>query len=253
MLSSRIAFILVALLTLWPGQALAASPLDSPLQRRLEAWPAWSLPAPLSRPGRSDLRYPDWFDGAWWVLSLEEGCHEPIPPYAVHFLRDGRGTVVGDRAFNATQVGDALLGGQLLSVANDPANPNRQLALLRGDLELESTVIGRRSQSSSPALTPDVEFLADELALQVIHGPGGARISRVETLSRYRLVSRTPGHELIRAEQWQASYPSPEQGLVARANGSHHLWLLLSRNPPRPDQGVGGEAGSLTAPRPRDR
>lgn len=149
----------------------------------------------------------------------------------MRFLIDHHGAVVGDRAFNATQVGDALLGGQLLSVANDPANPNRQLALLRGDLELESTVIGRRSQGGSEAVVLGDDFLSDELALQVLHGPGGARISRVETLSRYRLVASTPGHELIRAEQWQASYPSPEQGLVAHAGDSHHLWLLLSRNP----------------------
>lgn len=237
MLSSRVAFILAALITLWPGQALAASGATGPLERRLAAWPDWSLPAPLSRPGRSDLRYPDWFSGAWWVHSLEEGSGEPIPAYPVRFLRDDRGAVVGDRAFNATQVGDALLGGQLLSVANDPANPNRQLALLRGDLELESTVIGRRSQPEPAAMARDMarenkqEFLADELTLQVLHGPGGARISRVETLSRYSLVAGTPGHELIRGEQWQATYPSPEQGLVAQASGSHHLWLLLSRSP----------------------
>ncbi|MCP9841296.1 POLO box duplicated region [Synechococcus sp. J7-Johnson] len=231
MLSSRIAFILAALIALWPGQAMVANSGPGPLERRLVAWPEWSLPAPLSRPGRSDLRYPDWFAGAWWVHSLEEGSSAPIPPYAVRFLMDHRGAVVGDRAFNATQVGDALLGGQLLSVANDPANPNRQLALLRGDLELESTVIGRRSQGGSEAVALGESFLSDELALQVLHGPGGARISRVETLSRYRLVDSTPGHELIRAEQWQASYPSPEQGLVAHAGDSHHLWLLLSRNP----------------------
>jgi hypothetical protein len=229
MLSSRIAFILVALLGLWPAQALAANGAPGPLGRRLLAWPDWSLPAPLSRPGRSDLIYPDWFAGAWWVYSLEEGSAESIPPYPVRFLRDERGAVVGDRAFNATQVGDALLGGQLLSVASDPANPNRQLALLRGDLELESTVIGRRSQRAAAAGSRGDGFLADELALQVLHGPGGARISRVETLSRYRLVASTPGQELIRADQWQASYPSPEQGLVARPSGSHHIWLLLSR------------------------
>lgn len=237
MLSSRIAFILAALLTLWPGQVLAANGATGPLERRLTAWPDWSLPAPLSRPGHCDLRYPDWFSGAWWVHSLEEGDGEPIPAYAVRFLRDDRGELVGDRAFNATQVGDALLGGQLLSVANDPANPNRQLGLLRGDLELESTVIGRRSKPEPAAMARDMaqgdqkDFLADELTLQVLHGPGGVRISRVETLSRYRLVASTPGHELIRAEQWQASYPSPEQGLVAQASGGHHLWLLLSRSP----------------------
>lgn len=231
MFRSRIAFILAALLSLWPTQALAAAGTTGPLERRLLAWPDWSLPAPLSRPGRSDLNYPDWFAGAWWVYSLEEGSAESIPPYPVRFLRDERGAVVGDRAFNATQVGDALLGGQLLSVANDPANPNRQLALLRGDLELESTVIGRRSQPAAAARAQGDVFLADELALQVLHGPGGARISRVETLSRYRLVASTPGQELIRADQWQASYPSPEQGLVAHSSGGHHLWLVLSRSP----------------------
>jgi hypothetical protein len=174
MLSSRIAFILAALIALWPGQVMAASGGPGPLERRLVAWPEWSLPAPLSRPGRSDLRYPDWFAGAWWVHSLEEGSAAPIPPYAVRFLMDQHGSVVGDRAFNATQVGDALLGGQLLSVANDPANPNRQLALLRGDLELESTVIGRRSQGDSQTVALGDSFLSDELALQVLHGPGGA-------------------------------------------------------------------------------
>ena len=78
--------------------------------------------------------------------------------------------------------GRAVLGDALLTVQNDPANPNRQIARLSGDQQLESTVVGRRS-SSPNART----FLADELALQVLHGPGDPRVSRVETLSRYRL------------------------------------------------------------------
>jgi hypothetical protein len=231
MVGSRIALILMALICLWPAPCLAVAPSESALAQRLAAWPAWTLPAPLSRPGRGDLLYPEWFSGTWWLYGREEGASQPIAPCQIRFLSDGHGAVVGDRAFNAARVGEALLGDQLLAVANDPANPNRQVARLRGDLELESTVVGRRSERGEL-------FLADELALQVLHGPGGARISRVETLSRYRSVSRDPGSELISAEQWQASYPSPEQGLVARATGHHHLWLMLSRRPPAPWPGL---------------
>ena len=35
------------------------------LAQRLEDWPQWQLPAPLPRPGRTDLIYPDWFEGQW--------------------------------------------------------------------------------------------------------------------------------------------------------------------------------------------
>ena len=42
------------------------------LEARLEAWPAWSDPAPLPRPrAKQDLVYPDWFDGLWEVESLD--------------------------------------------------------------------------------------------------------------------------------------------------------------------------------------
>jgi hypothetical protein len=73
-------------------------------------------------------------------------------------------------------------------------------------------------------------FLADELALQVLHGPGDPRVSRVETLSRYRLVG--PDH--IDAEQWQASYGSPGEGLVAPAQRSWCGQLSLERDRPAP-------------------
>jgi hypothetical protein len=138
----------------------------------------------------------------------------------VRFNRDRRGRVVGDRAFNANAIGRALLGEQLLQVRNDPSNPNRQLADLRGDQQLESTVVGRRSEQPDGA-----RFLADELALQVLHGPGDPRISRVETLSRYRRV----GPERIEAEQWQASYASPSEGLAAEAQRNWHGTLVLVR------------------------
>lgn len=214
---------LALLILLLPVQAALAAPTDPVLQERIEAWPTWSLPAPLPRPGRQDLIYPDWFSGSWQVTSSDPSGREPELHYAVRFSPDARGRVVGDRAFNASAVGQALLGDQLLQVRNDPRNPNRQLADLSGDQQLESTVVGRRSSEPTAGL-----FLADELALQVLHGPGDPRVSRVETLSRYRLV--TP--DRIEAEQWQASYASPAQGLAADARRSWEGRLVLERLDP---------------------
>jgi hypothetical protein len=168
--------------------------------------------------------------------------------------KPGRGerAVVGDRAFNALSIGKAVLGEQLLSVRSDPANPNRQIALLADRQELESQVVGRRSETpaitggsraaggSTAAADPTAavrstanstapEFWADELSLQVLHGPGEPRLSRVETLSHF--VLQADGS--IQGEQWQASYPSPSLGLAARPTGTNHELLRL--NPIRLD------------------
>lgn len=194
------------------------------LQTRLARWPDWSLPAPLPRPGQTDLTYPAWFAGTWQAHSHDLAGQEPDLRYVVRFGPDQRGAVVGDRAFNAAAIGHALLGEQLQGVRNDPRNPNRQLAQLTGDRQLESSVIGRRS--TAPGAGGDSGmFVADELALQVLHGPGDPRVSRVETLSRYRRLG--PGR--IEAEQWQASYESPAQGLAATARHPWHGSLVLER------------------------
>jgi hypothetical protein len=50
-------------------------------------------------------------------------------------------------------------------------------------------------------------------------------VSRVETLSRYRLVNP----DRIEAEQWQASYGSPADGLAAEAHRSWRGQLVLER------------------------
>ena len=199
---------------------LAVSP--GVLAERAADWPAWRLPAPLerpsNRPGQQDLAYPAWMEGSWRVRSDDLD-------YRVQFERNASGAVVGDRAFNATAIGRALLGEALLQVANDPANPNRQIAVLTGDQRLESTVVGRRSEQ------PDAtHFWSDELALQVLHGPGDPRVSRVETLSRYSV--RSDGS--VGAEQWQASYPSPALGLAAAASSSGHYSLELTPISPVP-------------------
>jgi len=197
------------------------------LPARAAAWPAWRLPAPLQAAGSHDLIYPDWFAGTWMVTSLDPAGQEPELRYAVRFLADGRSGVIGDRAHNATAVARALLGPSLLAVDNDAANPNRQLARLRPDTLLESTVVARRSEIDEGL------FLADELALQIVHGPTGPpRVSQVETLSRYQLE----GNGSISAEQWQATYPSPAQGLIASPLRTAHWHLRLSPGSPEPDR-----------------
>lgn len=187
------------------------------LHQRLESWPDWSLPAPLQRPDQRDLIYPAWFLGDWQVQD-SDGSR-----YRVRFVQGPEG-VVGDRAFNALAIGQALLGDALRSVANDPGNPNRQIARLAGpagsSLELESTVVGRRREQPDNAT-----LLVDELALQVLHGPGEPVVSRVEILTRFR----RDGDQGIDAEQWQASYPSPSAGLIASAGRSSQRQLRFDR------------------------
>ena len=219
LLRSLLVAVLVLVLVMPALPALAAADAE-PLEQRLAAWPSWSLPAPLPRPGQGDLIYPAWFAGRWQATNHDPSGTEPDLHYEVRFSANPQGQVVGDRAFNAAAIGQALLGEQLLQVRNDPHNPNRQLALLAGDQQLESTVVGRRTGLSSTQC-----FLADELALQVMHGPGDPRVSRVETLSRYALVSP----DRIEAEQWQASYGSPAQGLAAEARRSWRGELVLER------------------------
>lgn len=207
------------------AQVATAPPRADPLERRLAAWPRWSLPAPLlARPERSgELLWPAWFRGRWQVR--EEGTGEPLR-WQARFRSDGRGGTVADRAFNARSLGRAALGEALLAVEDDPAHPNRQLSRLAGDRLLETTVVGRRS------LLPDATtFLADELILQVLHGPGEPRIQRVEVLGRWRL--RSDGS--IEGEQWQASYPSPAEGLAAAGQRPQHVRLRLVPLPPGSD------------------
>jgi hypothetical protein len=195
------------------------------LPARAARWPDWQLPAPLQPAGQADLIYPSWFAGDW-IVQTTTGGNDPLS-YTARFVEPQPGAVVGDRAFNATAVGQAVLGATLLRVDNDPANPNRQLARLQGEQLLESTVIARRSEQT------DDTFWADELALQVVHAASGTpRVSRVETLSRYRL--RSDG--CIEGEQWQASYPSPAQGLGAEAQRSDHWPLMLRPAQPRSDR-----------------
>jgi len=202
------------------GSAGVAAAAADPLEQRLAAWPAW-------------------FAGEWQVSSSDAEGEGPALQWRARFRAeavdganqaeagDGAGGgAVAERAFNARAIGRAALGAALLSVADDPANPNRQLTRLAGDQLLETTVVGRRSARSA-----DGSFLADELSLQVLHGPGQPRIQRVEVLGRWQ--RRQDGG--IDGEQWQASYPSPAEGLAAEGQRPLHLRLRLVPLPPGSD------------------
>ena len=118
------------------------------LPARAAAWPDWQLPAPLQPAGHDDLLYPNWFAGNWLVRSHDSAGVEADLTYRARFAAatdQGSAAVVGDRAFNAKAVGQALLQGELLGVENDPNNPNRQLARLRHGVLLESTVVAREA------------------------------------------------------------------------------------------------------------
>ncbi|WP_353291778.1 DUF6816 family protein [Synechococcus sp. M16CYN] len=195
----------------------------SPLEQRLSLWPEWTLPAPLTRPSsRDDLVYPEWFTGCWQVKSVDLDL--PNQPPVIHearFLRDSKNRLVGDRAFNASSIGRALLGDQILRIEDDPTSSGRQMTQLRGNRYLETTVIGRRQFS------PDADiFLADELVLQIFHTTELPRLSRIETLSRYQRCGAA-----ICAEQWQASYAPPGQSLRGQAISNHHYQLQFTPLP----------------------
>ena len=166
--------------------------------------------------------YPDWFIGQWQVESRDVNALDEQPViHPVRFKRDRRGRLVGDRVFNATAIGQALLGGQLLRVEEDPDSANRQIARLKGDLYLETTVTGRRQEN------PDSDsFLADELVLQILHAPGPPRLSRIETFSRYIRCG-----DSICAEQWQGRYASPGESLRDQAIAHHHYQLRFTPLP----------------------
>ncbi len=231
---------------------------QSQLQQRQQNWPGWTLPGPVSRPGAdNDLFYPLWFEGIWAVESRNPDHPDDAPlRHQARFQRNSAGRIVADRAFNAEAIGRAQLGEQLLRVEDDPSSANRQLTLLRGDRSLESTVVGRGQQTIN-----DREFLANELVVQIMRGPGGApRISRIETLSSFRGCVQKNGENLdpaavqklrsdglwaaaidpeqinaeqiyveqIYIEQWQARYPGPGESLSASPLSTSHYQLTLT-------------------------
>jgi hypothetical protein len=88
-------------------------------------------------------------------------------------------------------------------------------------------VIGREQTSINAAA-----FLSDELVLQVMHGARAPRLSRIETLSRYRPCPNEPGAEItsrICGEQWQQTYPAPGETSESFVQRPSRYKLTLTR------------------------
>ena len=227
---------MAVLLLCGPSKPALASntPNSQQLETRLEGWPAWSDPAALQRPrAKEDLLYPAWFEGLWEVESVDLLANgtvdERFPPlqHLARFQRNQHNEVVGDRPFNARAVGQALLGQQLISVEQAPGQVNRQLARLSDDRLLETTVIGRQQTSVN-----DTDFFSDELVLQVMHGARAPRLSRIETLSRYRPCPDRATAEMISkicVEQWQQTYPAPGEASESFVQRPSRYRLTLTR------------------------
>jgi hypothetical protein len=110
------------------------------------------------------------------------------------------GKIVSDRAFNGLNIAKAYLGEDLVTAVKvDPSNPNRQITILKGDRQLESTISDRATE------TPDANhFLTTELFQQIFRGTDRPYLNQVETTTAYRLANQT-----ITADQVTAIYLSP--------------------------------------------
>jgi hypothetical protein len=227
-------FWLGVLMLVWllcSGEAQAGA-----LAQRLAAFPNWSGP-PSVQPAAGDLAYPDWMAGSWQMTTILEDLAAPVPDLQtpgfesnqallnqpircqVRFvaapLTQRRGwlsvrkpqSIVSDRAFNGLNLARAYLGDEAVKqVKVDPEDPNRQLTILRGDRQLESTVTGRAIEQ------PDENtFLTTELFQQIFRGTAQPYLNQVETTTAYQRSSANNHEEIaFTADQITAIYLSPQ-------------------------------------------
>lgn len=196
-------FWLTLLLTVWllcSGQALAGP------AERLTAFPNWGT-KPALPAAQGDLVYPDWLRGDWLLTSTLVDLAAPLAPELIspgfEGNRDQLGidvscpvrfvgvqrrsqrlipTVTGppqtvaDRAFNGLSLARAYLSDATVkAVKVDPQNPNRQVTLLSGRRQLESTVTARAVETPDPG-----QFITVERFQQVF------RVGRSPTSMRLR-------------------------------------------------------------------
>jgi hypothetical protein len=228
---SLVWFVLLALVwLLCSGDARAGS-----LSDRIHAFPDWT-DKPPTHSADGDLVYPDWMAGTWTMTSTLVEASAPLAPalqtpgfegnkallsepvtcrvrfepkmtsFTKSYLlqpRLAQETVVADRAFNGRSLAEAYLGREAVkAVKVDPSNPNRQLTVLRGNRQLESTVIGRVTETPS-----ETEYLTTELFQQVFRGTARPYLNQVETTTAYRLVE---DDDSVKADQVTAIYLSPQ-------------------------------------------
>ncbi len=213
-----------------PGKLEAfgsSSNLEDILCRKNE-WPAWFLPGPYDGSFMSDLFYPIWLKGLWEVESKDVDSSEIIN-YPVRFIENQDNKIIADRLFNTSSIGKKIFGEQFLSVKNDPNSANRQLALFKNNVYIETKVIARLQHEIN-----DNSLITDELALQIIHGIDVSRITQVETMTLFNhcpnspfLISDMVNIDEVCAEQWQAVYKGPGESIHQVPIKVNHFSLYL--------------------------
>ncbi|MBD1876000.1 hypothetical protein H6F75_21180 [Nodosilinea sp. FACHB-131] len=218
------------------------------LVERLAAFPQWGT-KPALPAAQGDLVYPDWLRGKWQLTSTLVDLAAPMAPDLVTPGFEGNRTQLGvpvtcpaqfvavphrtqrgllgaarrlipavagspqtvaDRAFNGLSMARAYLGeAAVQAVKVDPDNPNRQVTLLAGNRQLESTVTARAVEVPGEA-----EFITVERFQQVFRG--GVAVpyfNEVETTTAYRRAadgSEGSFANRVGADQVTAVYLSPQ-------------------------------------------
>ncbi|PSN17152.1 hypothetical protein C7271_19240 [filamentous cyanobacterium CCP5] len=225
-------FWLSLLLLVWllcSGEAQAG-----PLQERLEQFPDWTNKPPV-QVAEGDLIYPNWMAGTWQMTTTLVDLAAPLAPEVVtpgfegnqdwldqpiaclvRFVPEGaslrrflplvrHGTkILSDRAFNALSLARAYLGEEAVqTVRVDPTNPNRQVTLLQGGRQLESTITRRAVETLD-----DHTFVTSEVYQQIFRGTDRPYLNEVETTTAYRWQSDSPTP--LMADQVAAIYLSPK-------------------------------------------
>ncbi len=231
-----------------PAGALALTGQGQSLGDRLAAFPQWGT-KPALPAAQGDLIYPDWLQGKWQLTSTLVDLAAPRAPEvvtpgfegnrahlgipvtcSVQFVAASQGAkrgplgaaqrlipavagspqTVADRAFNGLSMARAYLGTVVQAVKVDPNNPNRQVTLLKGDRQLESTVTARAIEVPGEA-----EFITVERFQQVFRGGVAAPyFNEVEIITAYRraaVASAGSGFaDRVGADQVTAVYLSPQ-------------------------------------------
>jgi hypothetical protein len=220
------------ILMLW-WWAIAPAAGAETLSDRVANYPHWEH-KPTTQAAQGDLTYPAWLVGDWQLRSTLVSLEAPLAPeittpgfegnraelnrpidFPVRFIQANltqpraliprRNTVgiIADRAYNGMSIARAYLGAdRVQSVQVDPTNPNRQLTLLKGNRQLESTITDRAIEQP----TPD-RFITTELFQQVFRGTDQPYLNQVETTTDYH--HQPDPTQSITADQITAIYLAP--------------------------------------------
>ncbi|NJN04749.1 MAG: hypothetical protein HC816_20985 [Leptolyngbyaceae cyanobacterium RM1_1_2] len=219
----------------------SAEAVAGTLSDRLRQFPDWTTKPPVQT-AVGDLAYPDWIAGTWQMTTTLIDLVAPLAPEIItpgfesnrQFLErpvvcqvrfvperlrpsgfvsslrasirssiGRKSSIVSDRAFNGLSLAKAYLGNVVKSVKVDPDNPNRQVTILSGDRQLESTVTQRAIEMPQPD-----RFVTSEIFQQVFRGSPRPYLNEVETTTAY---TRLAGQKTaIAADQVTAIYLSPQ-------------------------------------------